>query len=72
MTRQNPQNKCEPSVDSDQPGHLPCLIRVFTLRTVGNFIMDPNFFMQIAKTDETEPSPWVNSHPVGFLLSEFI
>ena len=26
----NQQNDCAPSEDSDQPGHLPSLIRVFT------------------------------------------
>ena len=31
-TRQNQQNMCAPSKDSDQPGHLPILIRVFALR----------------------------------------
>ena len=29
---QNQQNDCEPSKDSDQPGHLPSLIRVVTIR----------------------------------------
>ena len=29
---QNQQNKCAPSKDSDQPGHLPSLIRVFAVR----------------------------------------
>ena len=28
------QNECEPSEDSDQPGHLPSLIRVFAVRSV--------------------------------------
>ena len=30
-----------PSEDSDQPGHLPCLIRAFTLRSEGS--LGPNF-----------------------------
>ena len=30
MTWQNQQNECVPSEDSDQPGHMPSLIRVFT------------------------------------------
>ena len=29
---QNQQNDCAPSKDSDQPGHSPSLIRVFTVR----------------------------------------
>ena len=31
-TWQNQQNDCAPSEDSDQPGYLPHLIRVFTVR----------------------------------------
>ena len=31
-TRQNQQNECAPSEGSDQPGHLPSLIRVFAVR----------------------------------------
>ena len=31
-TWQNQQSECAPSEDSDQPGHLPCLIRVFAVR----------------------------------------
>ena len=30
--RQNQQNDCAPSEDSDQPGHPPSLIRVFAVR----------------------------------------
>ena len=30
-TWQNQQNDCAPSEDSDQPGHPPCLIRVFVV-----------------------------------------
>ena len=30
-TWQNQQNECAPSKDSDQPGHLPSLIRVFAV-----------------------------------------
>ena len=29
--QQNQQNECAPSEDSDQPGHLPSLIRVFAV-----------------------------------------
>ena len=28
-TKQNQQNECAPSEDSDQPGHPPSLIRIF-------------------------------------------
>ena len=32
VTWQNQQSECAPSEDSDQPGHLPSLIRVVTVR----------------------------------------
>ena len=32
---QNQQNDCAPSEDSDQPEHLPSLIRVFAMRSLG-------------------------------------
>ena len=35
-TWQNQQNECAPSKDSDQPGHPPSLIRVFTVRLMGS------------------------------------
>ena len=31
-----PTNGCAPNEDSDQPGHSPSLIRVFTLRSMGS------------------------------------
>ena len=34
--RQNQQNECAPSQDSDQPGHPPSLIRVFAVHSVGS------------------------------------
>ena len=36
VTWQNKQSECVPSEDSDQPGHLPSLIRVFTVRSIGS------------------------------------
>ena len=35
-SRQNQQNECAPSEDSDQPGHLPSLISVFAVRSMGS------------------------------------
>ena len=35
-TWQNQQSDCVPSEDSDQPGHPPSLIRVFTVRLMGS------------------------------------
>ena len=36
MTWQNQQNECAPSEDSDQPGQLPSLIRVFGVCSMGS------------------------------------
>ena len=40
----NQTNKmtCAPSEDSDQPGHLPSLIRVFAVRSVGSYEPKPS------------------------------
>ena len=32
----DPAKTCEPSKDLDQPGHLPSLIRVFAVHSVGS------------------------------------
>ena len=34
---QNQQNDCAPSKDSDQPGHPPSLIRVFSVHSMGSY-----------------------------------
>ena len=39
--QQNQQMTCVPSEDSDQPGHLPSLIRVFAVHFMGSEA--PNF-----------------------------
>ena len=36
-TWQNQQNECAASEDSDQPGHLPSLIRVFAVHSMGSY-----------------------------------
>ena len=36
-SRQNQQNDCAPSEDSDQPGHPPSLIRVFAVHSMGSY-----------------------------------
>ena len=37
MTWQNQQNECASSEDSDQPRHLPSLLRVFAVRSMGSW-----------------------------------
>ena len=38
-TWQNQQNGCAPSEDTDQPGHLPSLIRVFAVRMKKGWVL---------------------------------
>ena len=33
---ENQQNECAPSEDSDQPVHLPSLVRVFAVRSMSS------------------------------------
>ena len=60
MTWQNQQNDCAPS-ESDQPGHPPSLIRVFTVRSM--VAEDPRFFHTDSEdSDQTGRMPrliWV-------------
>ena len=67
---QNKQNDCAPSKDSDQPGHLPSLIRVFAVRSMGTFLHADS-----EDSDQTGRMPrliWVFAgrkiHFVGFLM----
>ena len=39
VTWQNQQNECALSKDSDQPGHRPCLIRVFAIRMKKSWVL---------------------------------
>ena len=51
-----PNNVCSLSKDSDQPGHLPSLIRGFAISSVGN--KDPRFLHAYSKdSDRTELMP---------------
>ena len=57
-----PQNECVPSEDSDQPGHLPSLIRVFTVRSESSLCAqwvakDPSFHADCEDSDQTGPMP---------------
>ena len=44
--RQNKQNDCAPSEGSDQPGHLPSLIRVFAVRMKKSWVLSYPFCAQ--------------------------
>ena len=77
-SRQNQQNDCAPIEDSDQPGHLPSLIRVFAVRMMKAWTLSYPLSAQRrlwsdwadAQTDLS--LRWVHSHFVGFVMSRLI
>ena len=65
-----PTNECAPSKDSDQPGHLPSLIRVFAVRLIGS--QEPKLSscgQQRADAQADLSLRWAHSHFVGFVMS---
>ena len=50
---------CAPIEDSDQPGHLPSLIRVFAVYSVGSYLRTHGVFMRTVQS---------TSHFVGFFM----
>ena len=77
-TRQNQQNGCAPSEDSDQPGHLPSLIRVFTVRMKKVWVLSYPLSAQWRLwSDWTDAQAnlslrWAHTHFVGFVMSRLI
>ena len=71
---QNQQNDCAPSENSDQPGHLPSLIRVFTVRMKKAWLLSyPLNAQQRLWSDRTDIQAdlslhWAHSHFVGFVI----
>ena len=55
-TRQNQQNECAPSEDSDQPGHPPSLIRVFAVRMKKAWVLSYSLRAQ-RRSDQTGRMP---------------
>ena len=72
---QNQQNECAPSEDSDQPGHLPSLIRVFAVCMKKPWILSyPLSAQQRLWSDWADAQAdlslrWAHSHFVGFVIS---
>ena len=71
---QNQQNDCAPSEDSDQPGHPPSLIKVFTvcMKKLGSLA---THWAHSEDSDKTGQMPrsilslrWAHSHFVGFVM----
>ena len=68
-TWQNQQNECAPSEDSDQPGHPPSLIKVFTVCLMGS--QGPKV-SSWADAQADLNLRWAHSHFVGFVMSRLI
>ena len=75
MTRQNQQNECAPSEDSDQPGHPPSLIRVFAVRMRKYWVLSYPLSAQrrrwsdLVDTQAELSLRWAHTHFVGFVMS---
>ena len=72
-TWQNQQSECAPSEDSDQPGHLSSLIRVFAIRMKTWVLSYPLSAQRRLWSDWADPQAdlslhWVHSHFVGFVM----
>ena len=74
-TWQNQQNDYAPSEDSDQPGHLPSLIRVFAVRMKKAWVLSYPLSVQRwlwsdwADAQADLSLRWAHSHFVGFIMS---
>ena len=74
-TWQNQQSECAPSEDSDQPGHPPSLIRVFTVRTKKAWVLSyplsaqRRLWSDWADAQADLSLRWAHSHIVGFVTS---
>ena len=74
-TRQNQQNDCAPSEDSDEPGRPPSLIRVFAVRMMKAWTLscplsaERRLWSDWAEAKADLSLRWVHSHFVGFVMS---
>ena len=77
-TWQNQQNECAPSEDSDQPGHPPSLIRVFTVRMKKSWVLSYQLSAQRRLWSDWADAlavlslRWAHTHYVGFVMSRLI
>ena len=75
---QNQQNDCAPSVDSDQPGHPPSLIRVFAVRLKKARILSyPLSALRRLWSDWADAQAdlslrWAHNHFIGFVMRRLI
>ena len=74
MTWQNQQSDCAPSEDSDQPGHSPSLIRVFTVCMKKAWVLSyplnaqRRLWSDWADAQADLSFRWALSHFVGFVM----
>ena len=79
MSYEPPRDKtnkvaCAPSEDSDQPGHLPSLIRVFAVRMKNAWVLSyPLSAQRRLGSDWADAKAdlslrWAHSHFVGFVM----
>ena len=77
-TWQNQQNGCASSEDSDQPGHLPSLIRVFAVRMKKAWVLsyplsaERRLWSDWADAQADLSLQWAHTHFVGFVMSWLI
>ena len=77
-TWQIQQNECAPSVDSDQPGHPPSLIRFFAVRMKKAWVLSyplsaqRRLWSDWADAQAELSLRWAHSHFVGFVMSRLI
>ena len=75
---QNQRNDCEPSEDSDQPGHPPSLIRVFAVRMKKTWVLSyplsaqRRLWSDWADAQADLSLHWAHSHFAGFVLRQLI
>ena len=76
--RQNQQNECAPSEDSDQPGHPPSLIRVFAVCMKKAWVVSYTLITQRrlcsgwADAQDDPSLRWAHTHFVCFVMLQLI
>ena len=75
---QNQQSECAPSEDTDQPGHPPSLIRVFTVRMKKAWTLSYPLSAQRRLWSDSADAladlslRWAHSHVIGFVTRRLI
>ena len=78
VTWQNQQNECAPRKNSDQPGHPPSLIRVFSVSMKKTGVLSyplsarRRLWSDWADAQADLSLRWAHTHCVGFVMSRLI